>query len=208
MPVKPEVWTLSRLYWERSQKRDGSWAYHPESPASSASMTCAGVSSLIICGMRRFQGQEFLQGDEIKNCGKGTSNRQPQGRDRLAGPQLPGRREFRRRPAVEVLLPLWPRARRPAGGHPLLRHARLVSPGRRGAGGETGQARRVLAGRPDGAQRPAHPRDQLRRAVPGQGPRPGADQQAPPLADRTTGTTTPTTCATSSTWSPATGRAC
>jgi Domain of unknown function (DUF4159)/Prenyltransferase and squalene oxidase repeat len=74
VPVKPEVWTLSRLYFERTQKRDGSWAYHPESPASSASMTCAGLSSLIICGMRRFQGQEFLQGNEIKNCGKGTSN--------------------------------------------------------------------------------------------------------------------------------------
>jgi Domain of unknown function (DUF4159) len=74
VPVKAEVWTLSRLYFERSQKRDGSWAYHPESPASSASMTCAGLSSLIICGMRRFQGQEYLQGDKIVNCGKGTAN--------------------------------------------------------------------------------------------------------------------------------------
>ena len=74
MPVKAEVWTLARLYWERSQKSDGSWAYTPESPASTASMTCAGVSSLIISGMRRFQGQEFLQGDEIENCGKGAAN--------------------------------------------------------------------------------------------------------------------------------------
>ena len=45
-------------------------------------------------------------------------------------------------------------------------------------------------------------------AVPGQGPRAGPDQQAPPRSRPATGTTTPTTCATSSTWSPATGRAC
>ncbi|MGP0064405.1 MAG: DUF4159 domain-containing protein [Isosphaeraceae bacterium] len=75
VPVKPEVWALARAYWERSQKRDGSWAYTPDSPASTASMTCAGVSSLIIAGMRRFQGQEYLQGETIQNCGKGGANR-------------------------------------------------------------------------------------------------------------------------------------
>ena len=37
-------------------------------------MTCAGVSSLIITGLRRFQGQEFLQGETIQNCGKGGIN--------------------------------------------------------------------------------------------------------------------------------------
>ena len=31
VPVKPEVWTLARTYWERSQKHDGSWAYTPDS---------------------------------------------------------------------------------------------------------------------------------------------------------------------------------
>ena len=31
VPVKTEVWALSRGYWERSQKRDGSWAYTPDS---------------------------------------------------------------------------------------------------------------------------------------------------------------------------------
>jgi hypothetical protein len=75
VPVKPEVWALSRAYFERSQKLDGSWAYHPDSPASSASMTCAGISSLIISGLRRYQGQEFLQGETIVNCGKGGTNR-------------------------------------------------------------------------------------------------------------------------------------
>jgi hypothetical protein len=79
VPVKPSVWEHSRSYWERSQKHDGSWAYTPESPASTASMTCAGISSLIIAGLRRFQGQEVLAGDSIQNCGKGGMNRSLQG---------------------------------------------------------------------------------------------------------------------------------
>ena len=75
IPVKPTVWELSRNYWERSQKRDGSWGYTPDSNMPTASMTCAGVSSLIISGLRRFQGGEFLQGDRIEECGTGGVNR-------------------------------------------------------------------------------------------------------------------------------------
>jgi RNA polymerase sigma factor (sigma-70 family) len=75
VPVKPEVWTLARAYWERCQKRDGTWAYTPDSPASTASMTCAGISSLIIAGSHRFRGQEHLKGDEIQNCGKQVFDR-------------------------------------------------------------------------------------------------------------------------------------
>src|ERR1017187_9020273 len=71
VPVKQTVWELSRGYWERSQKRDGSWAYTPDSNIPTASMTCAGVSSLIISGLRRFQGGEFLQGETIQECGSG-----------------------------------------------------------------------------------------------------------------------------------------
>ena len=72
VPVKPEVWALARSHWERTQKIDGSWAYTPDTAASSASMTCAGISSLIVTGLRRFQGAEHLQGDRISNCGKGA----------------------------------------------------------------------------------------------------------------------------------------
>ncbi len=75
VPVKPEVWALARMYWEKSQKMDGSWAYTPDTTNPTASMTCAGVSSLIITGLRRYQGQEFLQGETIQNCGKGGINR-------------------------------------------------------------------------------------------------------------------------------------
>ncbi|MGC8641285.1 MAG: DUF4159 domain-containing protein [Isosphaeraceae bacterium] len=71
IPVKPDVWSLARGYWERYQKRDGSWAYTPDSSASSASMTCAGISSLVISGLKRFRGLERLDGDQIIDCGKG-----------------------------------------------------------------------------------------------------------------------------------------
>src|SRR5439155_9122766 len=39
------------------------------------SMSCAGISSLIIAGSRRYQGQEYLQGESIQNCGKGGFDR-------------------------------------------------------------------------------------------------------------------------------------
>lgn len=74
VPVKPDVWKLSHAYWERSQKRDGSWAYTPEAAAPSASMTCAGIASLVISGRGQSRGQEFLQGDAIHECGKGGVN--------------------------------------------------------------------------------------------------------------------------------------
>ena len=78
IPVKPTVWELSRNYFERTQKRDGSWGYTPDSNNPTASMTCAGVSSLIISGLKRFQGGEFLQGDRIEECGSGGVNRSVQ----------------------------------------------------------------------------------------------------------------------------------
>ena len=74
MPVKAEVWALSRTYWERTQKFDGSWTYTPDTRMSSASMTCAGISSLIITGLRRFQGHGVPRGRVDPNCGQGAVN--------------------------------------------------------------------------------------------------------------------------------------
>jgi hypothetical protein len=78
VPVKPEVWALARAYWEKSQKLDGSWAYTPEASRMSASMTCAGISSLIIAALGHGQGQDLPQGASIQNCGKGGVNRNVQ----------------------------------------------------------------------------------------------------------------------------------
>jgi hypothetical protein len=72
--VRPEIWQLSRDHFERSQNRDGGWAYTPRHTPSTGSMTCAGIASLIIAGSRRYEGLEVLDGNSIRNCGKGGFN--------------------------------------------------------------------------------------------------------------------------------------
>jgi serine/threonine protein kinase len=70
--VKPEVWALALSYWAKSQQQDGSWTYTPRGTVSTASMTCAGISSLILCRhwVSRVRGQESLTGDTIRECGR------------------------------------------------------------------------------------------------------------------------------------------
>ena len=75
VPVKPSVWELAGSYWAGAQKRDGSWAYTPDSRVSTASMTCAGISSMVISVQPQIKGREFLQGEAIGDCGKGTVHR-------------------------------------------------------------------------------------------------------------------------------------
>ncbi|WP_435018880.1 DUF4159 domain-containing protein [Tundrisphaera sp. TA3] len=81
--VKPEVWTLAREYWQRYQLRDGGWPYYPPEGGfgndligrATASMTCAGLSSLVISGLKRFRGLERLDGDrDVIDCGRGDAD--------------------------------------------------------------------------------------------------------------------------------------
>ena len=69
---KPEVWTLARSYLANGQKPDRSWAYTPASKLSKASMTCDGISSLIVvrCWGSSSKAQESLTEVTIHNCGK------------------------------------------------------------------------------------------------------------------------------------------
>jgi serine/threonine protein kinase len=78
VPVKPEVLARARAYWQTSQNQDGSWAYTPGGSSPRASLTTAGISSLIITAVERDRGQEFLQGDSVQNCGKGGVSRNVQ----------------------------------------------------------------------------------------------------------------------------------
>jgi hypothetical protein len=73
VPIDPTVWQRARLYWELCQKRDGSWAYTPDSNIPTASMTCAGISSLVTTSAARGldRGDEFLDNAVIHNCGAG-----------------------------------------------------------------------------------------------------------------------------------------
>ncbi len=77
VPVDPSVWQLARSYWDHSQQKDGSWAYTPASRAATASMTCAGISNLVITrpGRPHVAGQEDLEYDAIRNCGHGRDDR-------------------------------------------------------------------------------------------------------------------------------------
>jgi serine/threonine protein kinase len=68
--VKPEVWHSARQYWEKAQRRDGGWGYHAGDPMSAASMTCAGISSLVIASQWHSTGPEYLQGGLIGKCGE------------------------------------------------------------------------------------------------------------------------------------------
>jgi Domain of unknown function (DUF4159) len=72
--VKPEVFALSRAYFELTQLHDGSWGYTPQSKPGTGSMTCAGISSLVITGSRRFQSLEHLDGPTIRDCGRSGLN--------------------------------------------------------------------------------------------------------------------------------------
>ena len=75
IPVRPEVWALARRYWEVGQHLDGGWSYQvDDGKNSTGSMSCAGLSSLVITGLKRYQGQEVLVGDAIHNCGRGGLN--------------------------------------------------------------------------------------------------------------------------------------
>jgi len=74
--VKPEVWALAREYWKRYQLADGSWSYTPDANnGATASMTCAGISSLVISGLKRFRGVERLVGErDVEDCGRGGAD--------------------------------------------------------------------------------------------------------------------------------------
>jgi hypothetical protein len=76
VPVRKETWALARNYWKQFQQPDGSWSYTPDTNNATGSMTCAGLSSLIITGLKRFQGSEVLVGeDRVDHCGEGGADR-------------------------------------------------------------------------------------------------------------------------------------
>ena len=109
-------------------------------------MTCAGISSLIITGLKRFQGQEYLQGETIQNCGKGGVQPSLQARDRLAGQHFQVGQNFGNGQQWKFYYLYGLERAGRLGGHAILRPARLVSPGGRGARPRAEPAFRLLAG--------------------------------------------------------------
>ncbi len=70
IPVDPPVWQRSRDHFLRTQHPDGSWGYSSAGGKSTGSMTVAGISSLIICGLSLHQSKERLKGGKVVNCGE------------------------------------------------------------------------------------------------------------------------------------------
>jgi hypothetical protein len=67
--VDPEVWRRVREHFASTQGGDGGWGYQgPGGP--SGSMTSAGISSLIIAGMRMHEGEETIRNGQIEKCGE------------------------------------------------------------------------------------------------------------------------------------------
>lgn len=67
------TWLLAQRYWEKSQNHDGSWGYKVNAPGT-GSMTCAGISSLVIASGRSAFGDATVNGDNINCCGGGKND--------------------------------------------------------------------------------------------------------------------------------------
>lgn len=71
--IDPRVWRSALDYWSRTQRADGAWGYTiDDSP--SGSMTCAGISSLIIASGQLEGGRASVDGDTIACCGGDGAN--------------------------------------------------------------------------------------------------------------------------------------
>jgi hypothetical protein len=68
VPANPQTWRLAKAYWERVQNEDGSWSYNLDTHAGTGSMTCAGITSLVIAADRVQLADARVNGDHIECC--------------------------------------------------------------------------------------------------------------------------------------------
>ncbi|MBA4016692.1 MAG: prenyltransferase [Pirellula sp.] len=67
------TWRLARDYWERSQNADGSWGYFTGQPGS-GSMTCAGISALLMAREKLAEGDAKVSGETVECCVEHTTD--------------------------------------------------------------------------------------------------------------------------------------
>ncbi|MEQ8788497.1 MAG: DUF4159 domain-containing protein [Pirellulaceae bacterium] len=67
--VDRRTWSLAREYWLNTQREDGAWGYYEGQP-STGSMTCAGITSLVITMDRLTEGDASVVGDSVQCCGE------------------------------------------------------------------------------------------------------------------------------------------
>ena len=66
------TWRLAKKYWEDCQNIDGSWGYKKQDQGGTGSMTCAGITSLVVAADRIQSNDARVSGDQIECCGAGT----------------------------------------------------------------------------------------------------------------------------------------
>ncbi len=62
------TWQRAKEYWERYQNRDGSWGYNRGNTIGTGSMTCAGITSLVIASDRVHSSDAKVVGNHIRCC--------------------------------------------------------------------------------------------------------------------------------------------
>lgn len=73
--VEPAVFESAIRYWTRTLNPDGGWGYRGS--ASSGSMTCAGIASLIIANGRLGKGSSSVENGQINCCGDNADQQDP-----------------------------------------------------------------------------------------------------------------------------------
>ncbi len=71
--VKEKTWRLAMQYWQQTQNPDGSWPYIKGAPGS-GSMTCAGITSLVITAGELNAGDAVVVDGQVKCCGQQQVN--------------------------------------------------------------------------------------------------------------------------------------
>lgn len=71
--VNEKTWRLAQQYWQQTQNPDGSWAYQRNGPGT-GSMTCAGITSLVIASGELNKGDAQVVGGVVECCGEQQSN--------------------------------------------------------------------------------------------------------------------------------------
>jgi len=74
VPVNPRVWRLAIGYWQDLQNQDGSWPYTKNTPGT-GSMTCAGVTSMIIAAGQLNAGDARVVDGRVVCCGSQEVNK-------------------------------------------------------------------------------------------------------------------------------------
>ncbi len=70
--VSGRTWRLAKNYWEDCQNPDGSWGYY-KGLAGTGSMTCAGISAMVIVTGAVHRADAKVEGDRIECCVRSDS---------------------------------------------------------------------------------------------------------------------------------------